>query len=381
MPKITMIMDGNFNRFEGEVYSPHMSYDKFAKRFSDEFDEVSIVARSFPKDTKIGQVVTGKKVSFIDLGDSRGIYDYLNMFWKRVSVLTSIIKKSDVVLIRMPGNISTLAVLLCIFLRKPYHIEVVADPVQYFSGNVSKSKFRKIFQRVHVLAMKVALSRSKSVRYVTSHYLQELYPAKKGVASFGFSDVHLQEEYHGNYRAGKGDIKLLSVAMMHDNSKGHRDMIDLLKLLNDNGGKFSLTLIGDGALKSEFKEYSSNLGVSQSIEFAGLKNASEIREYMSDNHIFLLSSYQEGMPRALLEALSFGMPVVSSDVGGVYEVLAKNYLFPCGNILQAKNLIHNLISEGLEDVSKRNLVISKQFIGDEIKSSYADYFNFLKLSK
>ena len=378
MSKITMIMDGNFNRFEGEVYSPHMSYMKFAKRFSDEFDEVFIVARSFPRDKEVGQIVTGSGVSFIDLGDSRGIYGYLKLFWERVYALISIIKKSDVVLIRMPGNISTLAVLLCILLRKSYHVEVVADPVEYFSSNVSKSRYRKIFQGIHVIAMKIALSRSKSVRYVTSQYLQKLYPAKKGSTSFGFSDVYLEEKYHDNYKFRKGDVNILSVAMMHDNSKGHRDMIDLIESLNLDGGKFSLVCVGDGVLKSEFESYSSSLGLNQSIKFVVLKNSSEIREYMSECHIFLLASYQEGMPRALLEALSFGMPVVSSDVGGVYEVLPKKQLFPCGDIKIAKIIIQDLIKEGLEGVSRKNLTISRQFIGSAIKKSYEGYFNFLK---
>lgn len=382
MRKITMVMDGNFNRFKGNIYSPHMSYVKFAQRFSEAFEEVFIVARSFPKNKEIGQIVTGERVSFIDLGDSRGAYQYLKVLWKRIFSLIAIIKKSDVVLIRMPGNISTLAVFICIILRKTYHTEVVADPAQYFSSNVSRSRYRRIFKNLHVFAMNIALSRSKSVRYVTTQYLQKLYPASDSIKSFGFSDVYLQDEYHANYKCKENiGIKLLSVAMMHDNSKGHIDMINLIKSLNDDGGKFTIVFVGDGALKSEFETYASSLGVGQHVEFVGLKNSFEIKEYMSISDIFLLASYQEGMPRALLEALSFGMPVASSNVGGVYEVLNKDNLFPCGDIPLAKHVIHSLISDGLENASNQNVVISEQFIGDSIKESYKSYFNFLQCSK
>ena len=69
---ITFVMDGNFSRVGGEIYSPHMGHEKFAGRFTPHFDAVRIVARAFPKVRPIGSLVTGPNTSFVDLGAIRG---------------------------------------------------------------------------------------------------------------------------------------------------------------------------------------------------------------------------------------------------------------------------------------------------------------------
>ena len=69
---LILIMDGNFVRVGDKVLSPHMAYEQFAARFTDSFDDVQIVARSFPGTQAIGDSVTGERTSFIDLGANRG---------------------------------------------------------------------------------------------------------------------------------------------------------------------------------------------------------------------------------------------------------------------------------------------------------------------
>jgi glycosyltransferase involved in cell wall biosynthesis len=79
-------------------------------------------------------------------------------------------------------------------------------------------------------------------------------------------------------------------------------------------------LVGDGPLKAELEQAVARLGVGEYVHFAGLQT--EIRPYLAAFDIFMISSIFEGLPVAMLEAMAFGCPVVTTDAGGIKEVIS-----------------------------------------------------------
>ena len=81
-------------------------------------------------------------------------------------------------------------------------------------------------------------------------------------------------------------------------------------------------IVGDGPLKSSLLEKRANLKMEGKIHFAGLQT--DIRPYLAAFDLYMMSSIFEGLPIALLEAMAFGCPVITTDAGGIKEVVQHN---------------------------------------------------------
>jgi glycosyltransferase involved in cell wall biosynthesis len=78
-------------------------------------------------------------------------------------------------------------------------------------------------------------------------------------------------------------------------------------------------IVGDGPLAGELKEKVKQLKLERNVHFPGLKT--EVRPYLAAFNIYMMTSLFEGLPIALLEAMSSGVPVVSTNAGGIKEVI------------------------------------------------------------
>jgi glycosyltransferase involved in cell wall biosynthesis len=332
---ITLIMDGNFRRVAHEIVSPHMGYPRFGARFAECFDNVVIVARSFPATEAVGESVVGDRVSFVDLGANRGAWGLVKSVPRLLIRLCGQISAASIVLIRFPGNIASLAWLLCLVSGKRFSVEVVADPADYFSASASNHPLRGIAGFVHRWTTRIAARQAVTVRYVTSAYLQRRYPALRPELGFGFSDVYLQGALFQMPRARTlapdAQLRIVNTAMMHNHSKGHLILLEAMAQLHRRGVDVHLTLIGDGTLRSEFEAATARLGLSGKVKFLGLVDADRVVSHVAQHDLFVLSSYQEGMPRAMLEAMAVGTPVIASNVGGIPEVLSETSMVAPGD--------------------------------------------------
>ncbi|MBT1070891.1 glycosyltransferase [Pelotalea chapellei] len=86
-----------------------------------------------------------------------------------------------------------------------------------------------------------------------------------------------------------------------------------------SNGKARLVIVGDGSLSGELKHFAQNAGISDQVVFAGAQG--NVDEYLCMFDIFALTSVNEGLPLAVLEAMSAELPVVSTDVGSLAAVV------------------------------------------------------------
>ena len=337
-PSITFLMDGNFQRAESRIFSPHMGHRKFASRFEGNFSNVLIAARSFPSQQARGELVTGRYTQFVDLGSPRGVKGWMKHFPHLVWRCWRLVCDADLLLLRFPGNFSLLAMLLCRATNKPFSAEIVADPADYFSEAASSHPLRRVARRVHCWATRHAARHGRTVRYVTANSLQAAYPPGAHAQAFGFSDVYLPDELfefdNGNRMDCAGDavFRVVNVAMMHNGSKGHAILLRAVAALRQGGLNIELTLVGDGMLHIDLKSLAEQLGLGEHVRFEGALNGEDVLRVVSRHDLFVLPSLQEGMPRALLEAMAMGVPAVASRVGGIAEVLDPTCLVPAGNV-------------------------------------------------
>lgn len=109
--------------------------------------------------------------------------------------------------------------------------------------------------------------------------------------------------------------------------KGVHILIEAIKLINkeyDLKYNFQITVVGDGVMRKVYQDRIKKYKINKYFNFLGNKTLKEIAFLMQSCDIFILPSLHEGMPCVIVEALSCGMPIVASKVGGIPEVV-KNF--------------------------------------------------------
>ena len=147
-----------------------------------------------------------------------------------------------------------------------------------------------------------------------------------------------------------------------DANKNQRLLIEAFANLNVVNWK--LVIVGDGILREEYIKLTSSLGISDKVDFVG--NISNVSDYYNKAKIFVFTSQSEGFPNALLEAMSFGLPCISTDCpSGPSEIIKNNengYLIEVNNRIQLEGQMTNLMTNQrlcLEFSAKALLSIDK----------------------
>ena len=118
---------------------------------------------------------------------------------------------------------------------------------------------------------------------------------------------------------GKARTNLLYLSRV-EVAKGVWELLDAFKILKSRNPAYTLTIGGDGPDLEALKAYAKELNLSD-VTFTGfLKGQAKVDCYRQGS-VFCFLSYTEGMPNAVLEALAMGLPIVSSDAGGLRDIL------------------------------------------------------------
>jgi len=101
--------------------------------------------------------------------------------------------------------------------------------------------------------------------------------------------------------------------------KGHKYLIQAAEKVIKEVANAKFLIVGDGPIRDEMEELSVRLGLDERVIFTGMRE--DVPEVLSIMDVFVLPSINEGMGRALVEAMAMGLPCVASSVGGVPEVV------------------------------------------------------------
>jgi glycosyltransferase involved in cell wall biosynthesis len=131
--------------------------------------------------------------------------------------------------------------------------------------------------------------------------------------------------------------------------KGFLDLLTAFARLHAAEAQTELVIIGGNIeqdispFHDEFMAQARRLGVDRALRVTGLVR--EVEAYLSVCDVFVLPSYREGMPRALLEAMSIGLPVIATDIRGCHEIVShatNGFLYPPRDIDRLASLLGHL---------------------------------------
>lgn len=146
--------------------------------------------------------------------------------------------------------------------------------------------------------------------------------------------------------------------------KGIYDLISAAKLLKEAGLNFRIICGGNGDV-DKAREYCNKLGVEGYVEFRGWVSGDDKVELYREADVFVLPSYNEGLPMAVLEAMSASLPVISTNVGGIPEVIVggvEGLIFDAGDVDRLVEIMHDFI-------------VNKYSVLDLASNSYYKYSN------
>ncbi|OGH16145.1 MAG: hypothetical protein A3C30_02870 [Candidatus Levybacteria bacterium RIFCSPHIGHO2_02_FULL_40_18] len=145
-----------------------------------------------------------------------------------------------------------------------------------------------------------------------------------------------------------------------------------------------LWIVGDGPLKLELKNLAHSKGLDSMVSFLGWKNS--VKDVLSKADIYVSSSKREGFGYGIIEAMSYGLPIVSTDAPfGPKEILGNGkygILVPVGDKKAIKNNLNKLLEDRKEYLKYSNLSIErvKDFSEKKMLDQYVDLLNSINES-
>jgi colanic acid/amylovoran biosynthesis glycosyltransferase len=152
----------------------------------------------------------------------------------------------------------------------------------------------------------------------------DLVPAAIEVIHCGI-DLDLFLQTNGNHTGGQ-PLRILSVGSLIG-KKGHAYLIQACKELQQRGLKYSCTIIGKGSDEEHLQQLIRDLGVEERVALAGARRRDEVLEAYRRSSVFVLAAVvtsdgdRDGIPVALMEAMAMGLPVISTPVSGIPELV------------------------------------------------------------
>ncbi|WP_455207576.1 glycosyltransferase family 4 protein [Kaarinaea lacus] len=255
--------------------------------------------------------------------------------------------------------------------------------------DISKSNSSKVYK----LLLRFAMRFSQVITVVSNAMRQRLvsqYPGEGDKISFvpnGVED-HLLEIPLKESRTTQEYFRVLVVANLIK-LKNVPVIIKAISNLNlDDQLKIKLTIVGDGPEKSSLQKLQQELGVENSVEFAGLVNPNDMAEYFKHTDALVLTSLSEGKPNVVLEAFASGVPVIASNIDGVREMIGNNkngLLFdPENDEMLTERLLELYRDDDLYkrcSINGRNYILQNQLVWGDTGKHYATiYKDLLKAS-
>jgi glycosyltransferase involved in cell wall biosynthesis len=210
------------------------------------------------------------------------------------------------------------------------------------------------------------------------NYLIERYPTKGELLACSGVVINVDEENLSkriNKIRNKRDKKFVIGLIGHtkNNLKGVDTAIKAIKKLNDD---FELQIVGKGD-PGEFANLADNLGIRDRIKFMGtLKAGDEIFHWLDNIDIYIHPSLVEGLPRAVIEAMSRGCPVISSNAGGLPRLIDVDFRIAFGDYTSLANKLM-LLSNNLhmmEEQARKNFERSDEFSPSKREEKYDAFY-------
>lgn len=342
--KLGFVFDVRFVKFKENYYSTNLSVKLLTERYLSVFDEMVVVGRyKEVTESPEGKLVqcNSDRIQFRCIKDESPMKRIWH-FGLENRFLKNALKDCDAVICRGWRGTETAR-----RLKKTYLVEVVNCAWDaYWNHGI----LGKVVAPIMYLIRRVTTYRAPFVIYVTNEFLQRRYPTRG--KALGVSDVSLQENSDHvlelrmekiRSRARQDALILGTAAAVNVPFKGQRFVIQALAKLKKQGISNIEYQMAGGGDQIKLKKLAEKLGVSNQVVFKGSIVHDEMFTWFDSLDVYIQPSLQEGLPRALIEAMSRGLPCYGTRTGGIPELLPAECV--CKNNYNIANKLVSFIKE------------------------------------
>lgn len=351
--KALFIHEGYISQYNGEYYSLHYNND-IVNRYKTLAEEITFLTReeSFNKNNKKQNKIDVPGFKFIGLENYKTINGIRN-YPKVCSIIEKAVMDTDYLIARLPGDLGSLAIKYANKHNKRYVIELVGCA---WDALWNYSKIGKIFAPYLYFKTKRLVKNAPYVVYVSSNFLQNRYPTSGYSTNCSNvsltqirSSVKKQNISEFTNLTNKPKIILGTIGVVDVRYKGQRYVIEAISKLKKLNYNFEYQIVGGGD-NTYLKALANKLKVNDEVKFIGSLPHKEVFEWLESVDIYIQPSETEGLPRALIEAMSKACICIGSNVGGIPELLPKSNIFESSNTEELRSVLVHAVENGMETV-------------------------------
>ncbi len=359
--------------FPPDIGGPATFVPKIAKYFQDELNyEIDILTLSDSKNLKIKDDFSVKRID----RNLPIIYRWL----KTIFTIYKLGGNKDLIFVNGLGTEVTIA---NIFLKKKIIRKIVGDPA--WERAYSKAKISESFDEFQIKNYGFSISLQKKVRSFSIKKSDIVVTPSQHLKNFiqnlGFKNkieiinngVFIPEENTNIFTNDQINITIVSRLVSHKNVE------KIIRAISDlNNPLIYLNIIGDGPELNQLQKISLKSNNKDNFIFHGKLNRDDINHIFLKSDIYVQASNYEGLPHSLLEAMSYGIPVLCTPVGECKEILGNEDRGYILDLPVSKNNIKSKINEiiGGKNIANNKGERGKDFITE--KYNLTNSFNLYK---
>ena len=359
--------------FPPDIGGPATFVPKIVNYFQNELDyEIEILTLSDGKNLDIKDRFFVKRID----RNLPIIYRWL----KTIFTIYKLGKNKDLIFVNGLGTESTIA---NIFLKKKIIRKIVGDPVWERAYN--KGKVSENFDEFQVKNYGFSISLQKKVRNFSIKnsdiVITPSQHLKNFILNLGFKNkietihngITIPEESAKKFTNDQTNITIVSRLVTHKNIE------KIIAAISDlNNSLIKLNIIGDGPELDQLQSIASRSNNKENVIFHGKLHRDDINSIFLKSDIYVQASNYEGLPHSLLEAMSYGIPVLCTPVGECKELLGNE---DRGYELDLPVSIDNIKSKINEIISDKNIASKKGEDGKVFVTKTYSLTNTFKLYK
>lgn len=308
---------------------------------------------------------TSTKITFLPTYIEESTIKKLNFFYSSVFkyIKKLLCNEFDIAHIHMSYRGSFFRKLIIVFLSKIFNKKVIL--------HLHGSEFKMFYDnsdRITKLLIRYILRSSSVVITLGDYWKKVVEDIEPTVCTEVFRNAVNIPKYKVNLNNEKFNVLFLGVLIKR---KGIYELIEAIKIMRDKNllesARLNFLIGGTGPEESEVLKKIDKYGLNDYIEMLGWVDEKDKEDICKKSQLLVLPSYNEGLPMSILEAMSYGMPVIATDVGSINEVVVNDfngYLIDVGDSITIVKRVVELIEnkEKWQDFSERSLEkIEKEF--------------------